>query len=386
MTFMVARRNDVTQKIGIITFHRALNYGAVLQAYALCAFSNSICNSSTSFEVIDYRSRYFENLRYGIYGNNKLKSIARSLMYFIPTCKKRKGFDSFLKKITLSKKYNERSISSTNAIFSKFITGSDQVFNQDCSGEDNAFLLSFVNQDNGKYSYAASVGKTEITENERSFLAKSLNSFQRVSIREREGIDIVREILPEMPLRLDYDPVFLLKEKDWVRVANSHALKKIGLKRKFVFLYCVFFDEKMLKTAIDFAREHGFDIVAIGIPKKALKKSDNIITADECGPSDWLHLMRMATHVFTNSFHGLAFSLLFNKDFFVAHPTGERGSKLTSRIDNLLDKFAVKGRKLLMKNEYEYADYSKIDESKNSEIIDEIIDYEKTYLCSIISD
>jgi hypothetical protein len=373
-------------KIGIITFHRALNYGAVLQAYALPQFINSL-ESSAKAQLIDYRSGYFEKLRHGIYGEDILKSIARSIVYFIPVMKRRRSFNQFLKNIPLSKKVNEKSIRTTNEWYNVFFTGSDQVFNLDCSGNDAHYFLDFVSLGNMKNSYAASIGKAEISSEMSEYYKNHLNSFDVISIREKEGANSLQRILPDKDVRIDYDPVFLLSASEWQVISNSKCIHKWKIEKPFLFLYCVFYDEKLFDYAVKFAQESNLDVVACGIPPSKAKTRGNIKILNEIGPAEWLSLMVNSAYVLTNSFHGVSFSFIFNKNFKVAMPSGSVGSKLTSRIGNLVELFDASscqleasddGYQTLIKDKRLSFDYvnAKIEDIKKSE---------KEFLLSIIN-
>ena len=149
-------------KIGIMTFHRAINYGAVLQTYALQKYLN---DSGYDAEVIDYRCDHMENF-YKILSvkNKSIKQVIRGLLNFIYVYKKKSRFYGFLdQNVKISSKiYDKSNIGESNNEYDKFITGSDQVFNYACSQFDKNYFLEFVKNYDKKYSYAASFGMKEV--------------------------------------------------------------------------------------------------------------------------------------------------------------------------------------------------------------------------------
>lgn len=149
-------------RIGIITFHRAINYGAVLQTYALQKFLNV---SNYDAEVIDYRCEHMENFYKTFTIKDKsVKQIIRGMLNFKNTYKKKREFYRFLdQNVRISTEvYDKFNIDKANLRYDKFITGSDQVFNFACTDFDKTYFLQFVKNCDNKLSYAASFGMKEI--------------------------------------------------------------------------------------------------------------------------------------------------------------------------------------------------------------------------------
>lgn len=146
--------------VGILTFHRALNYGAVLQAYAL---KTAIETKGHKAEIIDYRNSVIESL----YKYPKLsdqKTIKDKIKYILCSRwekSKRDKFELFRKtqlEIENAKAYTEGDIADIKDLYDVFLVGSDQVWNPDAHNFDKNFYLDFVSQKHKKHSYAASFG------------------------------------------------------------------------------------------------------------------------------------------------------------------------------------------------------------------------------------
>lgn len=278
------------KKVGILTFHGADNSGAVLQAYALSRFIKD--ELKTDCEILDYKCAEVEKTKSAKNGN-MVEKILMKVYYAI----KRKGFDSFRNEhFSLSgSQYTRDNIEESNNVYNTFITGSDQVWNTGCSGNDYTYFLDFVNGDHRKISYAASVGNMEYNEEEQNQIYQLLIGFDAVSVRESSAIVKIGlgDDIPVLP-----DPVFLLGKKKWVEIAAQIH------KKKYVLVYLIPEDVHVMKAAEKYAREHNFDIVT---------NKRNIHFILKNSPDCFLGWIANAEAVFTNSFHGTAFSIIFGK-------------------------------------------------------------------------
>lgn len=211
-------------KIGVITFHRAINYGAALQTYAL---QRAISDLGFDTEVIDYRCEHMENL-YKLIGGFKQKTFKQNIRGFInliPSWKKMNSFRSMIAGNTKLSPvaYDSKSIATANQRYDVFITGSDQVFNYACSDFDKNYYLSFVEDTRKINSYAASFGISEIPQEYQSEYTRLLNRFNHLSVREESGRRIVRE-LTGRDCALHVDPVFLLNAAEWSKLAKDPGI------------------------------------------------------------------------------------------------------------------------------------------------------------------
>ncbi len=283
--------------VGIITFHRADNLGAVLQAYALQKVVES--KIVLSSEIIDYRCQAVEDTkrtRSCMTFKDRIKYLPMKLYYFI----KHSGFERFRKEnLKLSKTdYTCDNIKECVNDYDVFITGSDQVWNLDCSGDDMTYFLDFVPSEKKKFSYAASIGEYKYNSNEAENVYKALADFSGVSVREESaaeqlgGIGVKGvEVLP--------DPVVLLSRSEWEGVMCDRLCRE-----KYILVYLISEDVNVCRSAHAYAKEHNFKIINN-------KKSIEFILHNS--PAEFLSWVCNAECVFTNSFHGTAFSLIFNK-------------------------------------------------------------------------
>ncbi len=177
------------KKVGIITFHRAINYGALLQGYALL---EKVKECGADACMIDYRCPFVESayrLTWGL--NDKSFKGYRTWLKGVPhLIKKKKNFRRFAKqRLNLTSKYTEANINGFGDRLDVYITGSDQVWNMNVCGDDRNYLLDFVKDDSRKFSYAVSIGGYQMKDDEKE-LAKR---FAKISMREKSACDYIAQ-------------------------------------------------------------------------------------------------------------------------------------------------------------------------------------------------
>ena len=229
-------------KVGIITFHRALNYGAVLQAYALQLFLKELNIES---DIIDYRCPYIEEFYKPVKANpfRAPKMYIRELIYALPNISKRKKFEGFIAKNikTSDAVCSREDLKALNSKYDYFIAGSDQVWNSKWSNFDKTFFLDFADPPK-KYSYAASFGFDEVPKNEEATYEKLLADFQAISVRETTGVTIVDKLLHRKAL-VASDPSCLICKDEWKKIAATP--KDSG----YVLLYTLEKSDKLMSYA-----------------------------------------------------------------------------------------------------------------------------------------
>ncbi len=364
-------------KIGIITFHRALNYGAVLQAYALSETISQI-DSAVDAEVIDYRSPYIEGgyKPFTIVGETNIKNIIIALLTMRGRIVKRKKFDQFASKyVRISKKsYRREQLTEANEEYQSFITGSDQVFNDVCTGFDKSYFLDFVSQDLKKNSYAASFGFERIPNGLENDYKMLLQNFNRLSVREEAGKKIIYDLLGRESY-LHIDPTFLLGKDEWSKVAVKPK------ETKYILVYLL----QPSKTIFDFvdklSKKTGCTPLLMHLHFFKPNGIKQIVTA---GPDEFLGYFANAEYVVTNSFHGTAFSTIFNKKFFVEYQT--TAAARNSRQKNLLQLLGLENRVISKDTEAELLNNldAPIDYTNVEKIISKEREKSKDYLEQII--
>lgn len=347
--------------IAIVTCHRAFNYGAVLQAYALQKF---LKNEGNNVEIIDY----FPKNLYDTESNKIIVKMVRPLIRGIDFRKSRKVFESFLKNnMNLTKRYltiDELKADLPNAEL--FIVGSDQVWN--CNrriGNDDTYFLAFVPEGLRKISYAASIAMDNLTKNQESRFYKNLKDFDEITVRESSAIKLLNDC-GITNAREVVDPVYLLDKKEWDKLESKSSL---NLKNeKYILAYGFKRQKNLYEYARKLAKKKGCKLYSINT-----NLEDYFLDVDKyfwnASPEDWIRLVKNAEAVVTNSFHGLCFSIIYEKE---VHQFKKLGTE-NSRMIDLLNKLKLDNRLVqndaLIENEKDFTKTKtimkdKIEESK----------------------
>lgn len=316
-------------KVHILTFHRALNYGAVLQCYGLYKTVSQI----KECDVIDYRADCIEK-RYKVFTlNTSLKGFTKALLTAPVVKKKRKKFNDFIRnniEITQSV-LDRRSLKSIKWSDSDFYcVGSDQVWNFDLVNGDTSYLLDFVPDKAIRFSYAASIG-LDVKSEWKDTLKTYLKMFSGVSVREKTAQEQLKQY--NILTSVEIDPVFLLTKEEWFEKAyevNSEPYVLIYLLQKADFF---------MKSAMEYARKHEKKVVIIS---SGLRRQYDAEYVSDCGPEEFLGYFKDADLVFTNSFHGIAFSILLNKQFY--YQLQGNKVKTNSRLFDIVSLFRLEKR------------------------------------------
>lgn len=331
-------------KIAITTFHRAYNYGAVLQCYALY---HSLKALGHECYVLDYWPKYFYN-QYYIHADFSITHPpVKTWINHLKTKKvlneRNKGFETFLEEYLelFPVDITAGQISVGNNKFDLYVTGSDQVWNDRCARFDRNYFLDFPSaKASNRASYAASFGLKNIPKNLREEYKNRLNGFEAYSVRETDGKNILEELLG-VTASVNCDPTLLLSKCDWNDVASNN----VNLSVPYVLVYYVTKTKKLQKQAYTYARENGCKLVILpcnmGIDVLT-GKNDKSLDAElklNASPADFLSLFKNASYVFTNSFHGTVFSLLYHKQFY--SQVRLEDNKQNNRALNLLYKVGL---------------------------------------------
>ena len=319
------------KKIAIVTFQRTCNYGAALQCYAL---KKKLEKKNNEVSVIDYRNEHIEK-EYKIF-----KGSVKDIVFLKNNLKNIRNFKKFNKKLNFSKEYYEvNEFKKNTEKFDIYITGSDQVWNPDITGGlDDVYSLNFRNNAK-RVSYAASIGIDEIPNNLKSIYKEKLSNLDLISVREENAKNELENIIQNKKINVVLDPTLLLTKDDWKELAGDRKIKD-----KYLLVYSLKEDERLIKLANDMAKKTNLRIVHFRKSNKKYKEN-NPINLSTVGPDDFVNAIMYADIVLTNSFHGTAFSIVLNKDFYCFLPKGT-----SSRVKNLLKIVKLEDR--ILENEH----------------------------------
>lgn len=323
---LTGRKKVMDKKIGILALGRAENYGAVLQSYSLCRFLRQEMNLDC--KVIDYSPKFIIG-RYPLFNVNKtslyklLKSSAGSIIKFPVKLLKRIRFEKFRKEYCYftEKKY----LKVIEDEFDEYIVGSDQVFNLELTNFETEFFLPNIDKSKNAIAFAASLGKSYFSEEEIEFYSKYVKRFNYLSIREVEGARFIKTLVKNKEVYQHIDPVFLTKKEEWEKL-----LKKPIYKKPYILIYTF----KSFDLAYELSKKLDIDVDIVCINDNVGRPHKNVINIRGVGPLEFLSLVHNAEFVVTDSFHGTAFSIIFEKKFIVI-PYEETESRFYSMLECL---------------------------------------------------
>lgn len=319
-------------KIGIITFHFVNNYGGVLQGYALQQTISKYFDANC--EIIDYQNwfiRFTDTIRLFPITTN-LQEISSGLMTMSQRFRRIHKFKKFIKEnYTLTNFYrSSKKMAKNPPIFDKYVCGSDQIWNPFLTmGIIPSYFLTFVTKPENKIAYAPSFGTDHIMKFHKKKIKKYLESFGHLSIREKSGQQMIKELSGQDATVL-IDPTFLLGKNEWEKFALSPTLKE-----RYILLYIMQRDEAVYEYARKIKQQMGIRLIEIS--RYGYKPSfvDEILI--DIGPREFLGLFKDAEYICTNSYHGLAYSIIFEKNFCLI-PC----KRFKARINNLLELLHIK--------------------------------------------
>jgi len=360
------------KKVGIMTFHCADNFGAVLQVYAL---QQTIKELNIDVEIIDFRPQaliipynHTVNLK-NRYSVNGIKGVIRALLSSIYNYRniesRLKSFRKFRDdnlNISKEKYYFSQELLNSPPKYDYFLTGSDQVWNPSFKRKiGDSYFLDFVDNNAIKISYAASIAE-EVDEGLIGDYKNHINRFDYISVREKSGVEFLQNIINNS-VEVTLDPTLLLNKRKWKNIS-----KKPNLKEKYILVYGLEHNNELIKLANRLSEEINIKIISY----TNQKIFNNVIESFYFkGPDEFLGLFENAEVILTNSFHGTVFSVINNKPFYtIPHTT--TGSRMIDllKILNLEERIIYKAEDL---KEFDFnIDYNEVDrilETKRQESI-----------------
>lgn len=304
------------------TLHAIDNCGSCLQAYALQQHLIALGHQN---EIIDYRPDYARN------NGNPLKHFIKSIIFHKSMKERWKVFDSFVKeylRLTPQQFHSFEEVSKADLQADVFVTGSDQVWNDyfPC-GRDPVYYLAFTYKK--KISYAASVGRSPLTENDLDVLCEKIKDFDAVSVRERST---PAELIPKgIDATWVCDPTLLLARENY---ENIMITKETG---EYLLVYLTEKSEMLDNVIRTYREKKNGKVVYVG---SFLNRCDCDVNYTDVGPREFLGLIANASMVIAGSYHALLFSCIFQKEFIILP------YKNNARMEQFLDYIECKGRYL----------------------------------------
>ena len=311
-----------------------MNYGNRLQNYAL---HEALKHLGCEVQTVNYIPVY-EKESYNMLNSTKIKSenkmyknykwIIRKI-YYLRNRKllkeKRQKYNNFLENnISFTKnKYTINSdLKELSRCFDYFICGSDQVWNPYWEGTNPIYFMGFV-EENKRIAYAASFGVSNIPNEKKDYYKKNINLVKYISCREKQGVNIIKELTNRDVIQV-LDPVFLIEKDEWNKIAIKP--NKFRIKKKYMLVYFLGDISKEYAQKIkEYKNLLGLDIIYLD--SKEHKKTYF------ASPDEFIFLIKNASFVCTDSFHGCAFSIIFDTPFVICERQMlDKEQSMSSRI------------------------------------------------------
>ena len=341
------------KKVGILTYHRANNVGAVLQNHALQITLRNYCD----VETIDYKNALIEQAN-RIFTKKTLKDYIKTAIQLGSYIKRESCFNHYRKKYLKisSKQYTQKNIYESEQNYDFFIAGSDQVWNLSLNNSDYNYFLAFVSDSNKCGAYAASFGNIQFNNDELRKIIPLLKRFKYITVREKsakvflDGNGIQSAVV--------LDPTLLVDGALWKRELELGKAKE----HPYVFVYMVAYTPDLIAEAKAYAKKHHLDIIVMHYGYKKIPGVKNLRSVS---PKTFLEYLLNSDIVFSSSFHAVCFSVIFQKEFVFALDKSKFNNN--SRLESLCSTLSLMNRNLENVIYEERIAYSKVYEILRAE-------------------
>ena len=327
--------------IKVITRHAPSNYGSLLQSIATITILERLGHTC---EIIDYIRDDEHGLKAVTtslngkqgWNGNPLKKLAYIALRYPEEKTAEIKFSRMRKKYLKLTQRCQAHEDLKQLDADVFMTGSDQVWGPTLNGQyDEAYFLSFVSG-KPKTAYAASFGRTDFTPQILAEYKKLLSTYSDIAVRENSAVDLLTQMgIPCAGQVLD--PTLLLTGEEW-----SKRIKR-NMEGKYVLVYQLHNNPVLTDYALRFARHTGLPLYRISPTFHQIRRGGKFIYLPDL--DEFLSYIKNCTYFLTDSFHGTAFALNFNKQFIEILPNNKTGSRnqsilqLTGLTDRILTDF-----------------------------------------------
>lgn len=346
---------DNKKKVALITVHVGHNFGSMLQTVATCEVFKRFNLDPIVVNYIPDRVTYKRAIHDATKSVKQLIVLPAKLVTWYVN---NHIYGDFVKKYCKMSDaiYVKDEFSSKCPRTDYYVTGSDQVWNTSHNeGIDTHYFWKGIK--GVKIAYAASAGK-HLEAEEKVVFKQLLSDYKSISVREQSTCEDLREL--GLTSELLVDPTFMLNKEQWMPFTTKRIVKE-----PYLFVYAPYgvVDKGVIyRAARRVAESKGLKIVTYSFKLNREPLADK--TVFFANPGDFLSLMHYADYVFTNSFHGTAFSINLNKQFSVIMP-----NRFSTRIENILDICNLKDRLLNGDESSDFWNHS-IDYSYPNSILD----------------
>lgn len=329
------------KKVGVMTWYHYDNYGSMLQAFALCKKIEQLGYDSMLVAYVPMAARPLkrkwtvERILCGILN----RTVYRGNRFYISEMQKQRflSFRSDLK--TTSSCDTLEELQELNRALDVFVCGSDQIWSPLYFDEN--YFLSFVHDTQKMIAYAPSIGTMSIPEGEiREQMQKAIQRFRYLSVREEQGAYLIQELTGQKA-EVVLDPTLLYSKEEWNEMFGSNG--KSELPDQYILCYFLGNMQKYMRHIRFIVEQMKLPVYIIPTRTGQLRKQSFHLY--DAGPIEFVSAIKGASFVCTDSFHGLAFSLIFEKQFCCYKRFAENAkNNQNSRIYNILTKLNLMER------------------------------------------
>ena len=319
-----------------VTHQNAINYGAVFQAYAL---QRQLQKLGIEDEILDLKvaCKIFNKVAFNRYLPGNVYNNMLSLLHILETKKRIKRFREFVKNnINTTRHYGTvDEVIENPPVADAYITGSDQTFNTYWGIKPERFLR-FGSKETNRISYASSMGGVAVQDKYLDEFISAIKAYNFLSVREESSANYISKLC-SVTCATNIDPALLLNKEEWSKLTSGSKSRPRMERGKYILVYQLLENSLLNDTAEKIKEETGFEIVAINPYAMCSVKGDRIVR--DAGPIEFLELFENAEYILTTAFHGVCFSIIFQKPFL----SFIRGSAET-RVNHLLDMLNLSDR------------------------------------------
>lgn len=378
------------KKVAVVSCYFQPNYGSMLQAYATQEILNIMCVPNETInieglkdEIHGAKMKYFKSRMFspdvikdklGYVKLSVFKKINKELGRNVSI--RNKKFEVFSSsRFNISKKYRSiEEIGRKSTDYSAFIVGSDQLW-LPSNIAANYYTLNYVDKSVRRISYATSFGVSSLPDKQAQQAKEFIPKIDFLSVREKSGQKLIKDITG-LNAELVCDPTLLLKREEWNSIVSDEPI----IKKPYIFCYFLGNNQFSRECAKKIKKKTGFKIVALLQLDMYIKNDFEF--ADyapyDIDPADFVNLIKNASYVCTDSFHGTVFSVINHRKFFTFRRFLQNTTMSTnSRIDSLLEVLGLESRiinniedfKTAVKTEISYSEVDeKLDDFRNNSL------------------
>ncbi len=354
--------------IGILTQHRVIHYGSVLQAYALQRILNELGMTN---EIIDYKYPNKAHI------SKSQKTSFRALIYqylaaFLRLIRNDKNEKSKIEEFINKELFKSKKTFRTPEELAKYcpkydiyLTGSDQVWNTDYLNGDTSFFFPFAPKDAVKVSYASSFGRFSFSGHKAEEWISNLKSYKSISVREMNAANIIKSYI-DVEVTEVLDPTLLIHREGWLDFAESRSKSR----KEYILVYLLTYAWDPFPYAEDLAihyqQKQNYQVKVIEPELLSLNHADWEYV-NNVSPHKFVKLFAEASLVITNSFHGVCFSVNMHTPFI---PLIRDNDVNDDRLQSLLKKVGLESIGLTVGADY--PENTEIDFNATEKLLNEL--------------